>query len=301
MLQMIVSWFWDATGFAWWIWVAFWGKLDAMPETLKGAILGAFVATVGVWATNRANQNNLRAQLEHDKDTRAKEHALGLRKEIYLDVSVTLAEGLRAIIALNDLSKTSLEIIQPYSSKASSMARIHVIAKEETAVLFAEFISKIDQCFVELRLARAGIEDTHAALLYCQQQRDDHAKSRNQLFELFQQEQMNGPIPDHRLKILKDAFERERKTEDDYEERRSGYAAKLLPLHHAYTQRCYEEHDSVVAAALPLIAAVRSELDLPIDQDKYANVLRPSGAYAHNLKRLFGLDKTPSESAPPSV
>ncbi|MGQ2921869.1 MAG: hypothetical protein ACT6SF_20480 [Hydrogenophaga sp.] len=272
-----------------------------MQETLKAALLGAFVALIGVSATNRANQKNLRAQLEHDRLSRAKEHALGLRKEIYLNVAETLAEGLRAVIALNDLSKNSIEIIQPYSSKAASMARIHVIAQERTAILFAEFAGKIDQCFIDLRLARQPIEQIYADMRYRERQRNEHGTSRNQMFELFKQERLAGQVSNERIEILKEMFERERELEDRYEAERAELAKKLLPLHHAFTQRCFEERDRAVRTALPLLASVRSELELPIDETLYAQVLKPSEDRKKNLERLFGLHDSTTPSKPNST
>lgn len=130
--------------------------------------------------------------------------------------------------------------------------------------------------------------------MYYTSLRDRHAKSRDRIFDIFSEERMNGPIPAERLNFMQSALKQESESENRYEKKREELAALLLPMHHEFTQKCFAEHDRVVQTALPLIAAVRAELELPIDSVKYAQVLRPRSQSAENLARLFGVSKKES-------
>jgi hypothetical protein len=53
------------------------------PDTLVGVVIGSVFTLTGVVQTNRTNLKNLRIQLEHDREQKAKERVLSMRRDVY--------------------------------------------------------------------------------------------------------------------------------------------------------------------------------------------------------------------------
>lgn len=249
-------------------------NLDGSTSTLLGILIGSIFTLLGVWATNRANQKNLRAQLEHDRSMRAKQHALDLRKGIYLDVAEILAFGLRSIVGLNDVNKSYSDIFEQYSSRSAGLAKVHVIASEETALHLSAFVKDLDSTFFELRLARQALDDLVEKIRICVQLRDGFHKSRNELFAVFKQEKLAGPLTEERLRMLSESHRAEMNKAEEYDKECQELSARLAPMHLDFTKRCFFEHSRLASTLLPLIAAVRKDLELPIQAEAYAAALQ---------------------------
>ena len=71
-----------------WLWVSSWS------ETFSGVVIGAAFTLAGVVLTNRTNLENLRLQLSHDREQRAKERSLSMRREIYLSAAEAIASAM---------------------------------------------------------------------------------------------------------------------------------------------------------------------------------------------------------------
>ena len=67
--------------------------LSRVPATFWGVVAGSFFSLGGVWLSNRNSARNLKAQLDHDRATRAKEREMSMRKDIYLAAAETIAAG----------------------------------------------------------------------------------------------------------------------------------------------------------------------------------------------------------------
>jgi len=60
-------------------------------------LAGSFFSLGGVWLSNRNSARNLKAQLDHDRDIRAKEREMSMRKDIYLAAPEAIAAGYYAV------------------------------------------------------------------------------------------------------------------------------------------------------------------------------------------------------------
>lgn len=83
--------------------------------------------------TNHANDRRLKRQLDHDRDMRSRERELSLRKDIYLAAAEAISAGLIAIGRFANLDIPHEKLTEAYLDKSPSIAKVHVIAKEQTA------------------------------------------------------------------------------------------------------------------------------------------------------------------------
>ena len=67
--------------------------------------------------------------------------------------------------------------------------------------------------------------------------------------------------------------------------------ADLTPMHLNFTEWCHSEHVRLTALLPSVIASIRSELEMPIDVEKYAKVFEgPPLVTRQDLEVLFGMD-----------
>jgi hypothetical protein len=292
-------------------WTDFWTYFDALPEgpqgyllgtavALFGVLLGSIFALFGVYSTNRTNQKNLRMQLAHDQAMRAEEHAhdqamrakeheLNLRKQIYLDTAEAIALGMASITEIQNLNKSALEVRDAFAKRASGTARLHVVASEEVALKFAKLYRQLDDTFMTLRVDRIALDDMRAETLRHASMRDHYQKSTAKLADLVREGHLAGSMTNERFAALNALFERESKLATEHDASHTKLAQTLRPLHLEFTKRCYAEHARLSKLTIPLIAAVRRDMGIPINEDTYLEVVTPNEDNLKQLRKLFGL------------
>src|SRR5438093_10325384 len=111
---------------------ALFALIEKIPATFWGVVVGAFFALCGVALTNRANDRRLRAQLVHDRQIKDRDRELSLRKDVYLAAAEAISAGFMAVGRFPNLDLPNEEITAGYIEKSPSVAKVHVIAREET-------------------------------------------------------------------------------------------------------------------------------------------------------------------------
>ncbi len=111
--------------------ILFW-IINSIPPSFWGIVIGSLFSLGGIMITNRANDRRLRAQLEQDRDLKHREREMSLRKDVYLSAAETIWAGLSAIGRFSNLDIPHDKVIEAYSEKSYVIAKIHIIAKDET-------------------------------------------------------------------------------------------------------------------------------------------------------------------------
>jgi hypothetical protein len=128
--------------------------LQKIPASFWGIIIGSMLTLSGVILTNRASDRRARAQFLHDQTLHQRERELGLRKEIYLAATEALSAGLRAVPSLANLDLSYDQIVQPYVEKGAVIAKVHIIATEETLTAVAAISSALQGEMIRLTAKR---------------------------------------------------------------------------------------------------------------------------------------------------
>lgn len=293
------------------LWNTFWKYVEALPEgpksyalgsivTIIGVLLASTIAVLGVRSTNKTNRKNLQAQLEHDGRMRteehahelamrAKEHELSLRKQIYLDAAEAIAMGMGAITSMQDVNRTPLQVREAFSQRAPSLGRLHVVASEEVALRFAQLYRELDSTYLRLRVERIPLDDIRERMLQHVEKRNRYYESCAKVGDILRNEHLAGTMNAERLATLDAFYQRETSLAVKEDEARLALASGLQRLHYDYTLTCYAEHARLSKMTLPLIAAVRRDMGVLIDEETYAEVLKPKDVDHQLLRKLFRL------------
>lgn len=232
-----------------------------------------FFSLGGIVITNRANDRRLRAQLVNDRELRNRERELSLRKDVYLGAAEAISAGLTAIGRFANLDLPNDKITEVYLEKASSIAKIHVIAKEETVKSVVDFVNELGTAYLRLFAMRYPLVIDKNQLAILDKQIESFANERDRMIELMKQFNLEGNTDKRRWEVIQNNFKFEQERINGFLKRRETLQANLNAKQMEFLQKCVSEELSLNRILLPAILAVRTELELPINKTVYTEVV----------------------------
>jgi hypothetical protein len=211
-------------------------------------ITGGFtlLATLsGVIVANLSQAKRLRTQLAHEREMKNREREMSLRRDVYLAGAEAAYAGLLAVNQFANLDTPHEKIIQGYLDKAPSLAKAHLIGKEETVKALVAFTAALDTLFVRLFARRDPL-----------------------VFEK------------RRIDVLKAQAEQKQSAEGNQEANKLMVALYVKQLQ--LMEDSTDEKNKVVRLLLAVVFSIRKELELPIDEAEYRRVI--DAAAAEQLK-----------------
>jgi hypothetical protein len=270
--------------------IQFWSWLTGLPEQMQGIIIGSVFTLSGVWLTNRGSLKNLRQQLSHDRTQKKIEHELGLRRDVYLGAAQSISDGITAISRLADLSISYAEAVNKFNENSSQIAKIHVVAKEETAIAFLDFGREFSKAMTRVNIARRPVQAIKDQMGVHLESMRRHQGNRDQALELMKQMTLNAIRDDGKFKRLSDAFEYEQEQATKALLNHDELLEKLKPAHMQLFKTVLDEQRGLFKTLIPVLKNIREELDMPIDAIKYGDALaRSDGFDEATLNEIFGL------------
>jgi len=266
--------------------------LRALPETLVGVVIGSFFTLAGVVLTNRTNLKNSKLQLVHDREQKAKERALSMRRDVYLDAAEALSAGISTLVRHGDLSLTPAALMEDYKNKSGSIAKVHVIASERTALRFVEFVRELSASIVKLTIQRNELVAMRSRMLAALEGMKKHHESRDKYVELLKLHHLDGSMDERRFKVLDQGFQFEQSAAERRAREHDSLLEELRPKHLEFVQICQRENARLAPMLLPLIESIREDLEQPINIKEYEKVLSRIPSIARDdLESLFGARK----------
>lgn len=270
--------------------------LTALPDTLVGVVIGSVFTLAGVVLTNRTNLKNLRIQLQHDHDQKARERSLSLRRDVFLGAAEAISSALNTVVRYPDLSLDHAQLMADYRDKSAQIAKIHVIARESTALQLMAFMRELGSVYLKLNINRAELIKIRSQMRSLEDQMHRHSASRDQYLELMKRLNIEGVIDKRKMNALEFNFKFEQEQATRVAEAHDNLLEVLRPKHLEFVERCQAEERRLAAMLLPVIAGVREELEHPIDVDVYAKVFDGAPiATRQDLEALFGIRKNLSD------
>lgn len=251
---------------------------DAIPASFWGVVVGSFFSIMGVAITNRASDKRLRAQFEHERESKTKDREMALRKEVFLSAAEAVLAGMNTVGRFANFDIPNDEVAQPYVEKASAIAKVHVIARTETILPLAQFTSRLGALHIELFARRHEMMNERSALAVVDSQVAQFGKERDRILEMIKQHNIEGVVDQRKWNVLQNNFEFEQKRINDGLSHRAQLAAALQPKHLEFMRLCLSHTEQLGGMLIPVLTAVRSELELPLDEAAYRQAMVESYA-----------------------
>lgn len=259
---------------------------DAIPASFWGVVVGSFFSIAGVAISNRASDKRLRAQFEHEREWKTKDREMALRKEVFLSAAEALAAGMNSIGRFANFEIPNDQVTKPYIEKAPAISKVHVIARTETILPLAQFTSGLGALYMELFARRHELLREKNALTLVDDQIAQFGKERDRILEMIKQHNIEGIVDQRRWDVLQGNFDFEQKRINDGLAHRAQLAAALQPKHLEFMRECLSRARELGVMLIPVLTAVRIELELPLDESAYRQAMVDS--YAQQQQAIDG-------------
>lgn len=250
--------------------------IEKIPPTFWGVVTGSFFSLGGVVLTNRASDKRLRAQLAHERELRNRERELALRKDIYLTAADAISAGLIAVSQFSNLDIPNEKLIEKYIEKSSAITKVHVTAKEETIKSITILTEELNATYMKLFAKRIPLIMQKQRLAFFQNQIDAFSAERDRMLHLMRQFNIEGLTDQNRFNTIKNNFDFELKRIDELIAKRDQLAIDFGMKQLAYARECITESSRLSRFLMPLLISVRRELDLPINEAVYRQIIDES-------------------------
>lgn len=247
--------------------------LEKIPASFWGVFVGSFFSIAGVALTNRASDKRLRAQFVHEREQKTKDREMSLRKEVFLAAAEAIAAGTNAIGRFANLDLPNDQITNDYMEKAPAIPKVHVIAKTKTVQAIANFTGELGAVFLKLFARRYELMAEKNQIHIFDNQIAEFGKERDRILEMIKQHNIEGIVDDRRWEILQNNFEFEQNRSNEALARRSELGKSLYPKQLEFMRECVTETAKLGKLLVPLLSAVREELELPFDEESYRQVM----------------------------
>lgn len=261
--------------------------LEKIPATFWGVVIGSFFSLGGVVLANRASDRRLQAQLDHDRQLKTRERDLSLRKDVYLAAAEAVTAGFNAVARLADLNIPYEKLTEQYQNKASSIAKVSVIAKEETVKAFERFTNELGGTFLRLSVKRYPLTAQQQKIAILRDQLKHFESERDRMVELMEQHNLDGPVDQRRWDQIQKKFDFEQDRIKKTLEEITTLGKELYSRQLEYTRECVSESMNLRKLLVPALIAVRRELELPIDEASYLRIVEESAVRQEANLREF--------------
>lgn len=246
---------------------------DEIPASFWGVVFGSFFSIAGVAISNRASDRRLRAQFNHEREQKTKDREMALRRDIYLSAAEAIDAGINAISRFANFDMPNDQVTTAYTEKAPAISKVHVIARTDTVQALATFTGQLGTLFLTLFAKRLELLGERTAIDNLENQIAELGKERDRILEIMKQHNIDGIIDMRRWNTLQENFEVEQKRIKEAIEQRDKLFNSFVPKHLEFLRECSSHSAKLGHALIPVLSAVRAELELPLDELAYRQVV----------------------------
>ena len=273
-----------------WITIVSW--LEKIPATFWGVVAGSLFTLLGIWLQNRGHDRRLVRQLAHDREVKARERDLALRKEIYLDAAEAVQAAFNSLMSFPNLDIPNDKVMAAYTEKNAAIAKVYVVAKIETARAFANLLTEFTDAGMRLMIARAPLfgRKTYAKALegYIQ----GWEKEAGRWLEEIKQFNVAGLVDQRRWSVLNSNLEAAQKAAKGLRQEQEKANEEVMRGSLSLFEAAISESARIQKLVGPLVLAVRRELETADDEKAYGEILEGAAAKAAASTRQFVADIT---------
>lgn len=267
---------------------------EQIPSSFWGIVFGSIISLGGVFLTNRAGDRRLSAQFEHERLQKTKDREMALRTEVFLDAAEAISAGMKAISRISNLDLTNDQIIGDYSEKSPAIAKVHVIANSETIESIAHFVSELESLYLRLFARRFVLVSEKNDIQLIDNQVAEFGKERDRFLEMIKQYNIEDAADPRRWKVLQDNFQFEQDRITNNLSHRAELVEKLRPKHLEFLRDCVNESALLSMLIVPVLKAVRTELELQFDDHTYRTLLNESASKLQHAIEDFMMNVAPT-------
>jgi hypothetical protein len=192
---------------------------------------------------------------------------------VYLDATEAVSAGLIAVGKFSNLEIPHDKLTEEYLAKASSIYKIHIIAKEETVRATSHYSSELGATFLRLTPKRLALLTQSQKITTLRSLVESFVKEQSRILDLMNQHNLGGSRDQRAWEMLQGRFDFESRRIQETSKDADELAAALALAHLKFMEECVEESNRLSRLLVPVVVLVRKELECPIDESEYGRML----------------------------
>jgi hypothetical protein len=216
------------------------------------------------------------------------------RKETYAAAAEAISVSVNSLSKLSDLSTPLKDISSVYLEKAPLLAKVNLVAGEDTIRALAAFGVEFAGAFLRLSQQRMVLSILEGQISAKTSLLGGFEKTRDAMIELMRHHNIEGVQDQRKFAAIQENYEFESgriaTTLKEIQQMVAELYAKQIP----FARECFSETARVNQLIVPLLVEARMELDLSISKERYAQILNDAQSkhdenmreFIHNLAAL---------------
>lgn len=269
--------------------------IESIPPAFYGVLIGSLLTIIGVVLTNMSNTKRLRLQHEHERQLRNKERDLNMRREIYMDAMEAISAGITAISRFSELNETPEALMQSYTSLSANVSKVTIVGQNETIEALANFQIELNGAFLRMMSKR----DKFDADLRKSENLENAVESCKEKLVFLSDEITKAKLsnlPNEQLEPFQIEYEKIREELTNLQSQADEIGNKLMQTISSLVQTSMSEVSSLNRLLVPLISLMRTELELPFNEEHFARILEKGNSELENYMASFFQDVHETQS-----
>lgn len=195
------------------------------------------------------------------------------RKETYSAAAEAISASVLALSEFSDLSLSLKEISAAYIEKSPVLAKVNLVAGEDTIRALTNFGAEFGGAFLRLSQQRMVLSTLQEKIAVKVALVRGFEKTRDAMIELMRHYNIEGIQDARKFEVLHENYDFEAARIATTNQEIQQLAAELSAKHLPFAKECFAENARVNQLLMPLLIAARMELELSISKEKYAEIL----------------------------
>lgn len=246
-------------------WTPIFQWIESVPNVIWSGVIASVITLIGVLVSNRGNTKRLHQQHEHEAQQKTKERITNIRREVYMAAVSDMSAAMAHLGTIPNLDPRKDNLTAPLVTLNTTAGKCQLISEQNTSRLFGDVMKQINQLTMRMVVKAQPMFDEKLEAEY-QQTLRDAAKERFDAIIADQKRLLEpGNFDEQRLNFL--SAHRDKAAEEIQSHGKLMMEAldRRLALQKEFTRDILLESEPIVLAQIPLIAALRSELELQTD------------------------------------
>jgi hypothetical protein len=258
--------------------------LSQIPATFWGVVAGSLFTLIGVYFTNRASEQRLKLQLQKDRELKDREREMTFRKDTYVAAAEAISASMNALSKFSDLGFSLKEISATYLEKSAALAKVNLIANEDSIRALANFGTEFAGAFLRLTQQRMVLNALQEQIAAKAASLSGFEKTRDAMIELMRHHNIEGIQDPRRFEAIQKNYEFEVDRIATASQELQRIIAELSAKQIPFARECFVESGRVNQLITPMMVAARKELEIPISEEQYAKILHQT--YSRHEEQL---------------
>jgi hypothetical protein len=178
-----------------------------------------------------------------------------------------------ALSKFSDLGFSLKEVSATYLEKSAALAKVNLVAGEDTIRALANFGTEFAGAFLRLTQQRMVLSFLQEQIAAKAASLRGFEKTRDAMIELMRHHNIDGVQDPRRFDAIQKIYEFEADRIATANQELQRMIAELSSKQIPFARECFAESARVNTLITPMLVAARRELEIPISEERYAEIL----------------------------